>query len=327
MINVKKDLISIVVPIWNVELYLKKCVDSLINQTYKKIEILLVDDGSPDNCSQICDEYAKIDNRIKVYHKKNGGLSDARNYGIIHCKGKYISFVDSDDYVESTYIEKLYKALTETNSDISMCFHYVEYPNKTLVRNGKKQITFDSHEALFDLLYSKNIDTSSWAKLYRRELFKDIRFPVGKLFEDTATTYKLLDASKKIVSINDCLYHYVIRKNSITTGKFNMKKLDLIDVTFEMQNYLLKKYPDFKDAITRRLMYAYFSTYNQYIDSNEKNKEIEKKITSYIIDNRKNVLKDPNLPKRDRLALLSTYFGFTFYKTCWRCYKKITGRN
>ena len=124
-----EDLISVVVPIYNVENYIKKCVDSILSQTYKNLEIILVDDGSPDNCPQICDEYAQKDNRIKVIHKENGGLSDARNAGIDISKGKFITFIDSDDYIEKDYVEVLYNSIKENASDMAIGSHKAIYDN------------------------------------------------------------------------------------------------------------------------------------------------------------------------------------------------------
>ena len=207
----KEPLISIVVPVYKVEKFLEKCIDSIINQTYKNLEIILVDDGSPDNCGKICDEYAKKDKRIKVIHQQNGGLSAARNTGITKATGKYISFIDSDDYIEKDYIELLYTTIKQSKADIAIGSHTVIYDTGTKLQKatGEKSI-LKPKEVLERILYDNNIDYSAWAKLYKIELFTNIKYPEGRLFEDAATTYKLIDISKKIAVNSKSIYNYII---------------------------------------------------------------------------------------------------------------------
>ena len=322
-----KELISVVIPIYNVEKYLRRCIDSVIKQTYENLEIILVDDGSQDNCAEICDEYAINDSRIKVIHKLNGGLSDARNSGIDIASGKYITFIDSDDYVTKDYIEVLYNALKADMTDLAISSHKVIYENGTVIEKatGEKSI-LSSKEVLERILYDDGIDLSAWAKLYKIELWNDVRYPKGRLFEDSATTYKLIDKCDKVTIISKATYNYMIRNSSITNVKFSNKKLDLIKSTQEMCTYVKKRYPDLEKATNRRLMYAYLSTLTQLIKSNEKNDEIEEYLYYYIEENSKKVLIDKKVPTRDKLALISTKFGLKFYKIIWKIYEKITGR-
>ena len=177
------------------------------------------------------------------------------------------------------------------------------------------------------LLYDNGIDTSAWGKLYKKSLFNEIRFPKGRLFEDSATTYKLIDKSKKIGVCSKPIYNYVIRNNSISNETFSEKKMDLIVSTEEMTNYIKNKYPELEKACNRRLMYAYLSTLTQLAKSKVKNKKIQKKLMKYINKNRNNVLKDKNIPKRDRVGLLSTILGFHCFKYVWKIYSIFTGRN
>lgn len=322
-----EDLITVVVPIYKVEKYLKKCIDSIIKQTYKNLEIILVDDGSPDKCPQICDEYAKKDSRIKVIHKENGGLSDARNVGIDIAKGEYITFVDSDDYIDPEYIELLYKTIKKDKSDMAISSHKVIYENGTVLEKAtKEESILKPKEVLKRILYDDGIDLSAWAKLYKIELFKEIRYPKGRLFEDAATTYKLVDKCEKISIISRSTYNYIIRGNSITNINFSEKKMDLIISTEEMCNYIKKKYPDLEEAANRRLMYACLSTLTQLVKSNEKNENAEKKLYGYIKQNSKMILRDKNVPKRDKIAIISTKFGLGFYKIIWKVYEILTGR-
>lgn len=320
-------LITIVIPVYNVENYLHKCVNSVINQTYTNLEIILVDDGSPDNCGKICDEYEKMDSRIKVIHKSNGGLSDARNAGIDIANGKYISFIDSDDYVDLDYIEFLYNQIFKYNTSIAICSHRVLYDTGKIIEKQTNEVSvLDSKKVLERILYDEGIDLSAWAKLYDINLFKDIRYPKGRLYEDSATTYLLIDKCDKIVIASKSKYNYMIRRNSITNNKFTTKKMDLIISTEEMANYIVKKYPDLKSAADRRVMYSYLSTLSQLANAKESHLNEEKKIITYIKANRYNVLTDKRTPKRDKLALLTTLGGYSIYKKFWVIYLMITGR-
>ena len=240
-----EKLISIVLPIYNVEKYIEKCMDSVLNQTYKNIEVILVDDGSPDRCPKICEEYAKKDNRIKVVHKENGGLSDARNAGIKVANGEYITFIDSDDYVDEDYVEFLYNNIEKTNADIAIGAHRVLYDSgKVIEKATHENSVLKPKEVLERILYDDGIDLSAWGKLYKISLFDDIKFPKGRLFEDSATTYMLVDKAKKIAVNSESKYNYIIRKDSISNASFSPQKMDLITSTREMSEYIKNKYPD-----------------------------------------------------------------------------------
>ena len=322
-----ENLITIVVPVYNVEKYLKKCIESIINQTYKNLEIILVDDGSPDNCGKICDDYKKQDSRIKVIHKKNGGLSDARNAGIDIANGEYITFIDSDDYIDDDYVELLYNAIVKDKTDMVISSHKVIYDNGTILEKetGERSI-LNSKEVLKRILYDEGIDLSAWAKLYKIELFRKVRYPKGRLFEDAATTYKLVDKCKNISIVSKSTYNYMIRENSITNLNFSEKKLDLIKSTEEMCDYVQNKYPDLEIACNRRLMYAYLSTLTQLARSKKRFPKEEKILMDYIKENRKKILKDKRVPRRDKFGIISTILGFEFYSFSWKVYKRITGR-
>lgn len=230
------ELVSIIVPVYKVEDYIQRCVDSILRQTYKNLEIILVEDGSPDNSGIICDAYAKLDGRVKVIHKKNGGLSDARNVGIENALGAYITFLDSDDWIHDDYINHLYKLLKRTNSDISMC-NYV----KTSVENIGEDVydegdfyEYSNIDALSQLKGDfKILMVVACCKLYKRNLFDQIRFPVGRIHEDEFTTYKLIYKANKIAQSKAALYFYWMRDNSIMGSGFNIRywidKLDAFE--------------------------------------------------------------------------------------------------
>ncbi|MFJ8064764.1 glycosyltransferase family 2 protein [Psychrobacillus sp. NPDC096426] len=237
------EVITIIVPVYKVEDYLHRCVDSILNQTYKRLEIILVNDGSPDSCGKICDEYAMLDERVKVIHKKNGGLSDARNAGIDIAQGEYISFVDSDDWIDENYIEKLYQLLVNTNSDISVCNFIRTSTEKVHVDNSKEEIYEYSNIEALEQLYEKfGVQmVTAWGKLYIRELFKDIRFPVGKIHEDEFTTYKLMYKAEKVVLTTAQLLFYWQREDSIMGVGFNIKhRIDVIDAFKERAEFFEK---------------------------------------------------------------------------------------
>lgn len=214
-----QPLISIIVPVYKVEPYLRRCLDSIVNQTYTNLEIILVDDGSPDDCPQICDEYATKDKRIVVIHKENGGLSDARNAGLDICNGEYVSFVDSDDWVANTYIEIMLNAIIRNNAEIAVSnFIRVNQPFELKITNNNVyDIEILTPIQAIKKLWSPASITFiiSCAKLTKRSLFNSIRFPKGVIHEDEYTTYKLLYKSSKTVFLDIPLYCYFQRSDSI----------------------------------------------------------------------------------------------------------------
>lgn len=234
------EVITIIVPIYKVEDCLHRCVVSILNQTYKRLEIILVNDGSPDGCGKICDDYAMLDERVKVIHKKNGGLSDARNTGIEIAQGEYISFVDSDDWIEDNYIEKLYQLLINTNSDISVCNFIRTSTEKVKINQSEeKKHEYSNIEALEQLYDRFGVQmVTAWGKLYKRKLFEGIRFPVGRIHEDEFTTYKLIYNAKKIALTTAQLLYYWQREDSIIGSGFNIKhRLDIIDAFNERAEF------------------------------------------------------------------------------------------
>lgn len=214
-------MISIIVPIYNVEKYLSRCIDSILNQSFTDLEIILVNDGSTDNCGKICDEYKLIDDRIKVIHKINGGLSDARNVGIAVAKGKYIMFVDSDDFIDSNMCKILLEQMKLYNVDIVSCNFFFSYNNgiKKINNQSIKTLTvLNNLEMIKKYFCNYSVDLNVvWNKLYKKELFTkyNIVFPKGYIHEDNFIIYKLYYKSKKICIMNDILYFYEQRNNSI----------------------------------------------------------------------------------------------------------------
>ena len=242
-----EELVSVIVPIYKVEKYLNNCIESIIKQTYKNMQIILIDDGSPDNCGKICDEYKLKDARIEVIHKKNGGLSDARNCGIDMARGKYIVFIDSDDYIDKYYIEKLYMAIKKEGVKLAQCnILRVDDEKNILKKIGYEKKVVKSGKNIIKEQYGVHVieNTVVWNKMYAIELFKDIRFPVGKIHEDEFTTYKILYNLDKVAIIDDYLYYYRENDDSIMKQKFNIRNLDRLDAYKDKMYFFQKRETD-----------------------------------------------------------------------------------
>lgn len=306
-----KDTISVVVPIYNVEKYLEKCINSILNQTYDNLEIILVDDGSPDKSPDICDSYSKKDKRIKVIHKLNGGLSDARNVGIDQANGKYITFIDSDDYIDNDYIEFLFINMEKEQADIAICNPRIVYENFDKEKNiSKFRINkvqkISSQRALEIMLYQKKFDTSAWGKLYKTELFTNVRYPIGKYYEDIATTYKLFLKSTNIVYSDECKYNYLQRKSSIMGQPFKITDFDYIENANIMLNDLKDNKVLYKAAKSRYIS-ANFSILKKIIFKKEFNDYVIN-IKENIKDYRLEVLFDCKSRLKNKVAILLSIF-------------------
>lgn len=239
------SLISVIVPIYNAEQYLEKCIDSIINQTDTNLEIILVNDGSTDNSGAICDEYAKKDSRIKVIHKENGGLSSARNTGLENANGEYVSFVDSDDWIELDMLETLYDACIANEAEVACGGRYDVYPQSTIVGLcPQKNECISTIEMIKKLFTSVECDCSVCDKLFKRPLFNEIRFPIGQINEDEAIFYNLLEGVTRVALINKPLYNYFHRSSSISTSDFTERKLIYMENAIKIKNFIIEKYPE-----------------------------------------------------------------------------------
>lgn len=278
-------MISIIVPIYKVEAYLPRCIESLINQDYKEIEIILVEDGSPDNCAQICDRYAKKDTRIKVIHKANGGLSSARNAGLDVTVGEYIMFVDSDDYVAPNFCSYALNKAQSTDSDIVVFGHKELYPSYSVAVNIEptQEIKLAKLDALLVLINGR-INSYAWNKIYRSSLFENIRYPVGRLYEDIGTTYLLFDKAKSIFISSKITYYYQQRDDSILGKKMTAKDaIDWYDMVKQRHEYIASKYPKIVSQIANSdvlsTMYCLTNLYC-FLGYKQKKQEMEQ----FVID-------------------------------------------
>ena len=219
-----EDLISVIVPVYKVEKYLRKCVDSILCQTYPQFELILVDDGSPDGCGTICDEYAAQDSRVRVIPQPNGGLSSARNVGIDAAKGDYLYFVDSDDWLEPEALMVLIEAVHKYDVPISCIGNYdvnIETGEKTLGICPKKEEVISGEEMVGRIFTWDGCDSAVCDKLFRRELFRERRFPVGKICEDIPVTYRILLEAGRIAMVDKPLYNYLRRPGSLSNGELS----------------------------------------------------------------------------------------------------------
>ena len=271
------NLISVIIPVYNAESYLARCLDSVINNSYKCLEIILVDDGSVDSSPQICDDYAKKDNRIKVIHKANAGTAAARNDALNIAKGDYIAFCDNDDYISPYFYESMLKALEETGADVVVS--EMTRDDKYSFSDMETDINARPVEKHNFILGTYSGDwtrnTAPWNKLYKRELFDEIRFPSGKGYEDAYTTYRLLYKAKKIAYLNKVLYCWYMNNDSYSSKKSNVKKLLFREeaISQQLDFYSGNDYLDVKKAVEKfylqQLMMMLFQIRNDYIPSKE----------------------------------------------------------
>lgn len=306
-------LVSLIVAFYNVELFARKCMDSLIRQTYQNLEIICVDDGSTDQTSIILDEYLKKDHRVTIFHKENGGLSDARNFGLVHSSGDFVCFVDGDDFITDDYVERLVSLQMKYDSDISVLnFSKFDFDSKKIVKNYKKTITtcFDKKEALRTMLYQNMFDVSAWGKLYKKELFNDIFYPYGKLYEDNGTTYLLISKANKVSFSSYVGYYYVQRANSILSSKFNSKKMDGLELSKNMVRFIECNYSSLKKAAYCRYVSICFNLLLQTTDENVERRELKNEIKKYRIK----IIFDINSRSKTRIACVLSLFGFRFFK-------------
>ena len=313
-------MITVVVPVYNVKEYLEKSVGSIRNQTYKNLEIILVDDGSTDGSRELCDKFAGDDKRIRVIHKKNGGLSDARNCGIDNASGEFISFIDSDDYISENMIEKLYMNLISNSADISACGYKMVYPDHVVtICEGEKIQVYSTEESFKFLLHKNNFGVVAWNKLYKRRLLQEIRYPLGKHFEDINTTYKILAVSNKVVYDPAPLYFYMQRSDSINgvnfkSGHFNSRNYDMETAADELISYVYQNQKYLSPDIRIGCLEYYLRVLNQEIIYSVKNERVYKKAKDLSKDMIKDIIKAEYLGKMKKCQMILFDKCYFFYK-------------
>ena len=304
------ELISVIIPVYNVKDYIHICLKSVINQTYKNLEILLVDDGSFDGSEKICDDYKEIDGRIKVIHKDNKGLSDTRNVGIDNCSGKYVTFVDSDDYIPDNAIEVMYNALINCDVDIAAGqYKEVFDHNEDTSISDYEIIKLNTEESLEMMMYMKVINNCSVAKLYNKKVFEGTRYPVGKNYEDMATTYKIMANSSGTAVVDTVVYYYFQRDDSITHSiinkSYSKKRLVGLKYAFKELAFIKKEFPDIVNSARCRIFVECITVLRD-MPVNEPDKKIIKKLIKRY---RRFVLHDKKAQKKDKVLCYISYFG------------------
>lgn len=307
--------VSIIVPVYNVEKYLKKCIDSILNQSFKDYELILVDDGSTDSSGKICDEYEKKDDRIKVIHKKNGGLSDARNMGIDASSCNFISFIDSDDYIAEDMYEVLYNNLKKEDADISVCGYYRCLNGKKVSKfKENKYFVVNGKEALRLVLEDKKISVEACTKIYKKSLFDNIRYPVGKLSEDAFTTPTILSKANIVVGTTEPKYYYEIREDSITNSVFKKRDLNVIEAYEHNYNLVMEKFPDLKDQAVFRYYWAHACVLKKMVLSNGFNDFDEyNKVVSSMRKGVIEIIKNPLFSKQRKFSVVVLLFSKKLY--------------
>ena len=274
------DLISVIVPVYKVEEYLDRCVQSIVDQTYPNLEIILVDDGSPDNCPAMCDAWAAKDPRIKVIHKENGGLSDARNAGMAAATGEYLGFVDSDDFIAPEMYQMLLERMIADGSDIVACGVETVFedgtPSRMLTKAGN--CILSTGEAMEAIVEESWLKQPVWYKLYKAELIRDIPFPVGKYHEDVFWSYQVIARAKRVSVIDTPCYFYLQRSGSIMGEGYSLKRLDAIEAKKERLEFVEKQFLELADKA--KIDLAFSCLYHgqlamKYMSGAEKRKALE----------------------------------------------------
>lgn len=307
--------ISIIVPVYNIEHYISKCLDSIIAQAFSDFEVILVNDGSTDGSGKICDLYAEKDKRIRTIHKQNGGVSSSRNAGIKIAQGKYIAFVDGDDWIDKNLYKELYRLCLETGSDISICRFGREINGELIKSDEKKYILeMDNSEAIRQLFRGELYRFSLCNKLFKKSCFDKILFPEGRIHEDLSTTYRLFANSSKAVFTAYTGYIYVKRENSILTSKFSEKRLDALIGWDEILTFMKQNYPQLSTEFISCFAYGcldnVFYVLNQIEEQQQKEKYLAV-IRQYVRKYYRDILVNRALHLKSKyiITLLNCHIG------------------
>lgn len=308
--------ISVIVPVYKVEKYLNKCVDSILTQSFTDFELILVDDGSPDNCGMICDEYAKKYPRVKVIHKENGGLSDARNAGLDQMQGKYVFFVDSDDWISSDALETMRSAALRTKAKVvtgNMC--YVDEDGNIISKEDsiEEETILKGDEMLTTLLRP-----NAWNRLYDASIFKDLRYPVGKLYEDVFTYHKILSQIDFMTMTGKVSYYYLKRQNSIMNTEYNIRFTDIIDAVYDRASWLDSINQTKLANETKLFVYSQVAVAFAHLDQND---PAHKKRLDEIMHIYKEcypaLMKDNNIPFKQKIRMIILCYLPSLHSYLW----------
>ena len=317
--------ISIIVPVYKVEKYLDTCVRSILAQTFTDFELILVDDGSPDGCGALCDAYAKEDPRVSVIHKKNGGLSSARNAGIEAAGGKYIGFVDSDDYIAPDMYGFLYENIKKEQADLSMCGLFDVYAGRKPKRLPEYYAVVGPEEAVEMVLKAEIVSVTAVNKLYKKEIFCRTRFKEGRQAEDAFAAVDILMNCKRIVVSSRQKYYYVHRGGSITTRQFSERDMDVIDAYRYNDGLIARYYPRLRPVARMRICWAHFWVLDKLIFAQvtELSGQRRKTVIKYLRENAGFILNRPEFSLSRKLSFIALLIDIRFYKLAVRQKRKI----
>lgn len=307
--------ISIIVPVYNVEKYLQKCVDSILAQSFRDYELILVDDGATDASPSICDDYAEKDQRVKVIHKQNGGLSDARTAGINVASAPFLGFIDSDDYIAPDMYEQLYFDMIDGQADLAICGIYDIYENKDPKQLPEVRKVLTPEQTLKMILDAKLISVHAVNKLYRREIFSKIRYPVNVITEDAAVIIPILQACKKVVINTKQQYYYVHHVGTISSRSFSDRDLDTINVWERNEEIVKRTFPALAYACHTRVCWANFLVLDKImVSKNWRTIAVRKKIILFLKKNWRFIIKNNRLTKGRKLAFLALVINEVLYR-------------
>jgi hypothetical protein len=319
-----EPLITVIVPIYKAQAYLPGCIDSIIGQSYTNFELLLIDDGSPDDCPGLCEAYAQKDERVRVLHIPNGGVANARNVGLDHAQGRFICFVDADDSVRTDYLAYLWALLRDrAGCKLSACNHWI------VSEDGVRRMDFPesddvsiltSEQAFHSILYHGILNISPWGKLYDREVFEGLRYPKGMLFEDTYLIADVLKRSGGVVFGARPKYGYRYHTESISKGTFDSRMWDLNRAVDHLTEVVLAEEPGMVRGCLRRKVHAALSTRRFLVDCAVADRPQREALEAIVRRNAWTVLTDGCAPVRDKAAVLSILLGPRFYDAFWKRY-------
>ena len=307
--------VSVIIPVYKVEKYIHKCIDSVLTQTFRDIQVILVDDGSPDNCGHICDEYSKADKRVSVVHKENGGLSDARNAGMKYAEGNYILFVDSDDYIEHDMIEYMYSRIKDSDADMATCGIYEVYSDRIEEQKREPEFVCSGEEAFRCILQGHTIRGEVWNKLIRKSCMSGIEFPKGRLYEDIYFTADLMPRIKKVVVGTEPKYYYLHRSDSITGRAYRPKLYDIIDGYTKNYQVVKQKFPALeKEAQCLWLWSRFIVLDKMLLENNYKELEGYKELKRFIRRHLPAILRNPYFQKKRKISAVVLFVSTKLYR-------------
>lgn len=315
--------VSIIIPVYNVEKYLDECMNSILSQTMKDFEVILVDDGSKDNSGIMCDGYAEKDKRVKVLHKSNGGLSSARNFGLDSAIGDYILYVDSDDYISTDYLEQMHNVLSRKEYDmvIANTVNFLDGSKPTKEKVDEESVVegLTPEEAMENIYYQERFDTNAWAKMMKRNIAQMHRFKEGVLYEDFDIIHEMIFSCKNIAFLSKPKYFYRCRQDSIMNSFFDEKKLYLLDIAEKHVNFIQEHHPRLIPAVYRRYVYSNFHILGRIVfkpEYKEESKQIRKNILKYS----KNVLCNERVSAKEKVGIIILKCGLIPYGFFWKMF-------